>query len=151
MGWGATIGYIAARAVLAAATGGASEAGFLAGDALGVVFAAKDVADAIDTVAGSVDAVVTSLEQAAEDGVISPAEAEELIDQARGAVDDARDVSEAAKELQHELKRMGGASVTGRDVVEKAKRMVHCKKCGAAGVNARSHVAGHPKAHLHRF
>lgn len=51
MRWGTAV-YWGLRAVLAVASGGASEAGFVAADAVGVAFAGYELANAISDLAG---------------------------------------------------------------------------------------------------
>ncbi|PNH03340.1 hypothetical protein TSOC_010610 [Tetrabaena socialis] len=145
------IGYIAARAVLAACTGGTSEAVFLAGDVAGAVFAAADVADAVASFAESSTDLVQTFKDAKADGLIDEQEADKLIRQATETALDAKDAKDAAAELRDELRAMGNQQVKGAEVLAKAKKIMHCKKCGAVGVNSRSHVQGHARAHLHKF
>ncbi|KXZ42242.1 hypothetical protein GPECTOR_176g223 [Gonium pectorale] len=151
MGWGRTAAYIAARAVLALATGGTSEAAFITADITGAAFAAYDVVNSIDEVVSKGSDLVHFIESAQADGKISAAEAAELLRQAAQVGQNVKDAHDSIQELRNELRQMGNRPVTGKEVMEKTKRIVRCSVCGAKGVNARSHSRGHAKAHLHNW
>jgi hypothetical protein len=71
MGLGKTLLYFGLRAGLAALTGGASEAGFIAGDALGAAWAVHDVVDTLDTVISSGEDFKNAVESALQDGKLT--------------------------------------------------------------------------------
>lgn len=151
MGLGTTIGYFALRAVAAACTGGLSEGAFIAGDIVGVAFAAADVASSINDLASSGADFASTVNSALEDGKITKDEAAELLAAGGKFAVDAHGVAEAAEGLKDELKAMGSKKLSGKEVVAVGKHLSHCSVCNMPGVNKRSHKPGHKMAHKHKF
>lgn len=153
--WGAFFGRQAAklalRILLDTITCGLAEAVFIPLDIADAVCTAKDIADSLTDVK---DALRSSGDTK---GLIAAAKAGGVL--ASGEFDDsdaadpdlASGLVEAAGDLEVEFKKEGGKSLNITSARAVARRVVHCKICGAPGVNRATHKRGHKKAHLHRW
>lgn len=65
---------------------------------------------------------------------------------------DMKDVGEDFRgALMDEYKKNSNKKYDAKTATETARRVIHCGKCGAKGVNARSHVKGHALANKHKW
>jgi hypothetical protein len=172
-----TCGRFAIRALIAVATGGASEAPALIIDGIEVAGAMAELSAALeggveifqvsappprlcatlpwsDTMSTHVSPAVIS-QDAIESGAFSGEDLDNLYEAAEEVRDAGSDVKDAVKSAARNMPREFGAhgrQMQGRIATQIIKRhiVIHCSVCGARGVNKRSHQQGHKRFHLHK-
>jgi len=154
-GWlsaGKGAGYIALRAVICAATSGASEDGFPGSLDIGAgIVETLPLAEYILKLRAD-DVKGAAVRAALEAGHITSQEAEDLsmrLAECGGGMEDVRQAKQELANAISSAARQGEYTLLGREVMRMAQWVFKCGVCGAAGVNRKSHKKGDPNAGLH--